>query len=532
LPSINEQEFDFIVVGGGSAGGWIARRLASQHVGRVALIEAGPASRDLRARVPNWYPRTFGTKLDWNYATEPQLGLSGRRIAWPRGRVLGGSGAINALIYLQAALADFERWGWKWAKPLLDVELLQHAPPESPHSWSKAFVAAAEEFGLQVVAPWTQSQLNACGLFSTTQRQGRRVHSAEQLHELEALQLFTNCRAERVVLERGRATGVQVEFEVGRGRRYLNAAKEVVLCAGVVGTPQLLWQSGIGGERHLRDVQIDCQLDLPAVGRNLQDHLVFPVVFETQQPSGLSRRSTPADRQLYRSTGSGLLASNIAEAGAVLALDQNFSVHTAAVGDTTELQIHFTPTHYLRYPRLASTDNHLTLAVTDLHPRSRGTLTPRLASSTLSHGPCVDVAIDPHYLEHPDDLERLLAGIEAARAIARQPSLGCCISSEQIPGSRRQDRRSLQRTIQTLAQSIYHPVGTCRMHVPHPHRSPETAVKESVVDGEFRVHGVDGLRIADASVLPDLPSGNTNAVTLLIAAQLCQLIRANQNAGV
>lgn len=532
MPLIDDAAFDFIVVGGGSAGGWIARRLASQHVGRVALIEAGPAASDVRSRVPNWYPRTFGTKLDWNYATEPQLGLSGRRIAWPRGRVLGGSGAINALIYLQAALADFERWGWKWAKPLLDVELLRHAPPESPHRWSEAFVAAAEEFGLQVVAPWTQSQANVCGLFSTTQRQGRRVHSAEQLHELKALQLFTNCRAERVVLEQGRATGVQVECEGGGGRRCLNAAKGVVLCAGVLGTPQLLWQSGIGGEQQLRDVQIDCQVDLPAVGRNLQDHLVFPVVFETQEPSGLSRRSTPADRQLYRSAGSGLLASNIAEAGALLALDQPSAGQPPTVTAAPGLQIHFTPTHYLRYPRLAATNNHLTLAITDLHPRSRGNLTPRLTSSTLGYGPSVDVAIDPHYLEHPDDLERLLLGLEAARAIARQPSLGCIISSEQIPGSRRQDPRSLQRSIKTLAQSIYHPVGTCRMHVPHLPRLPDLAMEESVVDGEFRVHGVVGLRIADASVLPDLPSGNSNAVTLLIAARLCQLIVADRNSGV
>ncbi len=532
MPPIDEAAFDFIVVGGGSAGGWIARRLASQHLGRVALIEAGAAASDVRTLVPNWYPRTFGTKLDWNFATEPQLGLSGRRIAWPRGRGLGGSGAINALIYLQAALADFERWGWEWAKSLLDVELLRHAPPESPHRWSNAFVAAAEEFGLQVVAPWTQSQSNACGLFSTTQRHGRRVHSAEQLHELKALQLFSNCRAERVLLQQGRARGVHVEFEGGGGRRYLSAAKGIVLCAGVIGTPQLLWQSGVGAAQLLRDLEIDCQVDLPAVGRNLQDHVVFPVVFETQQPSGLSRRSTPADRQQYRSTGSGLLASNIAEAGAVLPLDQNFSEHNVAPGATPELQIHFTPTHYLRYPRLASANQYLTLAVTDLHPRSRGTLTPRLVSPARGHGPRVDVAIDPHYLEHPDDVERLLVGIEAARAIARQPSLRRIISSEQLPGSRRQDRRSLQRSIQTLAQSIYHPVGSCRMHVSHPHRAPHTPVEESVVDEEFRVHGVVGLRIADASVLPDLPSGNSNAVTLLIAARFCQLIAAEGNAGV
>lgn len=250
--------------------------------------------------------------------------------------------------------------------------------------------------------------------------------------------------------------------------------------------------------------------------------MVYPVVFSTHAPDGLPRRSTPADRRLYRASGQGVLASNIAEAGALLSLDRH---RTASA---PELQIHFTPTHYLRYPKLASTDNHLTLAVTDLHPRSRGSLSPRLTAASQGNGARVDVAIDPHYLEHPDDLEHLLTGIETARAIAGQPSLNGIINAEQLPGSKRQDRSSLQRSIQTLAQSIYHPVGTCRMQVPQGCTTSraETAAQASVVDGEFRVHGIGGLRIADASILPDLPSGNSNAVTLLVAARLCQLIEA------
>jgi choline dehydrogenase len=531
LPSSDDATFDFLIVGGGSAGGWIARRLAAHRIGRVALIEAGSSSNDPRTRVPNWYARTFGTPLDWNFSTETQSELSNRRIAWPRGRLLGGSGAINALIYLQAASADFERWGWDWAPQWLDSQLhhnqltedklLPHAPPASPHPWSEAFVEAAAEFGLQITAPWSQSQPNTCGLYSIAQRQGRRAHSAEQLDVLAELQVFTNCHAERIELQRGRAVGLDVAF-AGEGSQRLSATRGIVLCAGVIGTPQLLWQSGIGCAQALHDVHIDCQVDLPAVGSNLQDHLVYPLVFSTHTPDGLRRRSTPVDRRLYRASGQGVLASNIAEAGALLSLNRD------CTASTPELQIHFTPTHYLRYPKLASTDNHLTLAVTDLHPRSRGSLTPRLAAASRGNGARVDVAIDPHYLEHPDDLERLLAGVEAARAIAGQPSLNRIISAEQLPGPKRQDKRSLQRSIQTLAQSIYHPVGTCRMQVPQGNEGSraETPAEASVVDGEFRVHGVEGLRIADASVLPDLPSGNSNAVTLLLAARLCQLIEA------
>ncbi len=524
-PIVRRTDFDYVIVGGGSAGGWIARRLATSNLGSVAIIEAGPRTDDVRTVVPNWYPKTFGTSLDWNLTTEPQAGLSGRRIPWPRGRLLGGSGAINAMIYLQPSADDLNRWGWDWAPALVDSSsgtspLLYHASPSSPHPWSERFVSAAVEAGLQYVAPWTQSTPDSCGMFATAVHQGKRVHTGQGLEALSNLQILSQCQATHIELQGQRAVAVHVEHTPGESER-LAARQAIVLCAGVVGTPQLLWQSGIGPSKQLSDLSIECHVDLPAVGENLQDHLAFPVVFETTDAVGLARRSTVGERNRYRSTGKGLLASNIAEAGALLSFTE--SQHPAC-SSPSDVQIHFTATHYLRYPRLASTTNYMSLTVTDLHPRSRGALTFQVDNSP-SHT-CVSPqkarlkpVIDPHYLIEADDLTRICRGVDAAREIAAQPSLRSRIKSELLPGARRADCQSMERSIRSLSQSMFHPIGTCRMQ-----SQGDSESRNSVVDGGFRVHGVTGLRIADASVIPDLPSGNTNATTLMIAARLCQLL--------
>lgn len=538
-----DAEFRYIVVGGGSAGCLIARRLAERQAGTVALIEAGPLSSDVRTVVPNYYPRTFGSSLDWGYATEPQNGLAGRRIAWPRGKLLGGSGAINALIFLQAASDDFRRWGWHWAEDLLREAnatnaLLHHQRPATPHAWSEAFVRAAAESGLQHLEILDQSQANVCGLFSVAQHTGRRVHTGQSIETHENLTVYSASHVERVCIQDQRATGV-----ILRGKQKdctLNATDEVILCGGAIGSPLLLMASGIGNANDLQALEIDCQHHLSGVGGNLQDHLVFPVIQQTNCDAGLQRRHARRARDQFRRLGTGDLASNIAEAGALLGSPNDATV---------EFQIHFTPTHYLKYPRTATQGNHFSLAVTDLHPRSRGRLSVKHATgageSASSHRNQVGLltpCIDPAYLSLEEDVQRMLKAIAWARELAKQPSLRACIEQEVLPGANRQNAKSLTRTIQAFSQSIYHPVGTCRMVTSSQADSSDatvgalrlreptldSAAEETVVNSEFRVHGIQGLRVADASVIPDLPSGNTNAVTLLLAARAAELVLAGE----
>jgi choline dehydrogenase len=510
-------EFRYIVIGGGSAGCLLARRLAERQSGTVALVEAGPVSSDVRTVVPIYYPQLFGSSLDWGFSTEPQPGLGGRQIAWPRGKMLGGSGAINAMIFLQPAEEDFRRWNWHWAaayeREATEGGLLPHQPLHTPHPWSEAFVQAGHESGLQIARHFERSLANSCGFFSLAQQSGRRAHTGLELSQLQNLTLFTSCQVQRVCIPADRATGVLIRDALQQTVTLL-ATDEVILCGGTIGSPLLLFASGIGSESELRQLGIHCQYPLKAVGANLQDHLVFPVVLEARTNMGLPRRHSRNAREQFRRMGQGPMVSNLAEAGALLG---------AAANNGSDFQIHFTPTHYLKYPRSPTKSNHFSLAVTDLHPLSRGRLSAaRTQTSNAATSPhTLAPRIDPGYLSDGEDLERMQSAIAWARHLAQQPSLQALVAQELMPGATRQNATSLRRTLMAFAQSIYHPVGTCRMVTPM-----ESSIEHTVVDAEFRVHGIDGLRIADASVLPDLPSGNTNAVTLILAARAADLILA------
>lgn len=519
-----ESDYDFIIIGGGSAGCLLARRLVESACGSVALIEAGPSASDgkvdVRTVVPAFYPRTFGSSLDWAYSTEPQTGLNGRCIAWPRGKTLGGCGAINAMIYLQAADSDFDRWsaascaGWDWQTvkqflssnrssrnycPVSDLPLAEIA---EPHPWSRAFIDACNAFGIRSRHPWLQAEQEACGFYSLTQFDGRRHHTGRQLAEMrpnKSQALIRGAVVKDLKVVGGRVTAVRLIDQSGRPSE-LNVNGEVILCAGTVGTPSILLRSGIGPADSLRDLGIAVHHDLPGVGENLQDHLMYPLVYRTHARDGLPVRFSLLDRKRFRSrqpeVGLGPLASNIAEAGAAWR-------NANSVTPNPDFQVHFTPTHYLKYPSSNAPTNCFTLAVNDLHPRSRGNV------ELASIDPCQAPRINPRYLEHADDVPRLLNAIAVCRELANQASLRLLIEDELLPSRRRADPTSILRSVQTFAQSIYHPVGTCRMG----------SDPKAVVDANLRVHGFTNLHVADASVLPDLPSANTQAVTLLVAAR-------------
>ncbi len=545
-----KREYDFIILGGGTAGCLLARLLIEANIGTVVLVEAGDGRRaigslpDVRSVVPALYPRTFGSELDWAYATTPQAGLNGRCIAWPRGKTLGGSSAINALIYLQAAPGDFNRWsnngcrGWDWQAlseqlpKSMEVTHLTESPArayssvsnacplsglllgdiQQPHRWSKAFVQACVESGFVEHSPWLQSANQSCGLFTLTQQNGRRHHTGQQLMAVlpnARLEVLRGVRVNKVNVAGDRVRSVELRDVASGGRSAsgifeLQASRRVILCAGTIGSPAILQRSGIGPADQLQRAGVQPLLDLPGVGANLQDHLVFPLIYRTRESSGLPARFDTVARHQYRTQnhadGYGPLASNIAEAGSL------FSMNSAAIPD---FQIHFTPTHYLKYPSRRAPTDHCSLAVTDLHPRSRGKL--------LISSPDPDRAprIDPAYLSDREDVPRLLKAIEAVREIANCSTLREVIAEEVLPGKRRSDPTTLQRAVERYAMSIYHPVGTCRMGTD----------SMSVVDGELRVQGLSNLHIADASVLPDLPSANTQATVLLIARVASEILK-------
>ncbi len=531
---MRKREYDFIILGGGTAGCLLAKLLVEANAGTVALIEAGVSGRreglppEVRTVVPAFYPRTFGSPIDWAYKTEPQAGLNGRRIAWPRGKVLGGSSAINALIYLQAAPADFNRWsangcaGWDWQAVVRRVPHLNQSNqpfvanrcPASdlplntittPHPWSKAFIQACIESGFVEHKPWLQSTDRSCGLFTLTMENGRRRHTGAQLlDELPNLNIdvISGMTVNKLNLVADRVSSVEL-LDSSNCAIQLQTSNRVILCAGTIGSPSILQRSGIGPADQLTRLGIQPHLDLPGVGANLQDHLVFPLVFRTNDYDGLPARFDAAARRQYREwidAGEYCpLASNIAEAGSV------YSIDTA---QTPDIQIHFTPTHYLKYPSRNAPINHCSLTVTDLHPRSRGKLLVRDAD------PNSVPLLDPAYLSDDEDVCRVLKGIDTVRAIASGAALRNLIVEEVLPGKRRIDASALMRSVKMYALSIYHPVGTCRMGVD----------PQAVVDSTLRVHGLSNLFVADASVLPDLPSGNTQAAALLIGRIASQLL--------
>ena len=538
--------FRWVIVGGGAAGCSLARRLVESGYGSVAIIEAGQATRDARTVVPAWYPRAQNTRIDWAYRTQPQSGLGGRRLAWPRGKCLGGSSAINALIYMLPARGDFERWsrqvGGHWQRGLAAIGLQLEAaaaavnlsdeivcpltqlplePVSETHPWCRAFVEAAAAAGnLQVRAPWLRSEADICGNYWLTAKKGRRRTTAsllpnvlpmwsEPTHEDQGLTLFTGCYVHRVLIERGRAVGVELSCpETPREQTVIRAEEEIILTAGTIGSPHLLLLSGVGPANELEQCDIRCQADSPFVGRNLQDHLTLPAVLQMKTASGLPTCFGPQERKRYRDHGAGGLASNIAEVGALIGHTKLPGASTEEATHTPAVQLHVTPTHYLRYPFLGSPANCMSIAVTPLHPASRGQLRLTGAANHLS------LEIDPQYLTESADAAEFISAHAWISELLSNSELGRLVEQRVIPQPHRCDEAGIMRSVRSMAQSIYHPIGTCRAG----------HLSSSVVDDTFRVHGVDNLRVADASTLPDLPSGNTCAATLVVAELAARII--------
>ncbi|MGS2720366.1 GMC family oxidoreductase [Paraglaciecola aestuariivivens] len=526
--------FDFIIVGAGSAGAVMAARLSENPQIKVCLIEAGSKDKNPLIHIPFGLSVLARIKhLNWHYYTSEQSQLNNRKLYWPRGKVLGGSSSINAMCYIRGVPADYNNWhqsgaqGWQWSKVLpyfkksekfqagaselhSDQGLLQVSELRHHNPLSNDFVKAAEVLGLNQVQDFNSLEREGLGFYQVTQTSGQRCSSAKAYLKPAMLRnnltVITEALVEKILVSEGRATGVQVKL-AGKSTQ-LSAGKEVILSAGAINSPQLLMLSGIGPAEHLQLKQIKVKRDLPGVGQNLQDHLDVIVQHKCKKPASyaVSLRKLPAYIQAafkYAFNRQGLFTSNIAEAGGF-----DKSQYSTELAD---LQYHFLPALLEDHGRTTVFGFGFGLHVCALYPKSRGHI--QLNSNRPDDPP----VIDPNYLSHKEDIKVLLAGLKRARKLLAAASLSHYQSWEVSPGKSLQSDEQLINFIKAQAQSIYHPVGTCKMG-----KADEAT---SVVDAELKVLGIKGLRVADASVMPTIVGGNTNAPTIMIAERCADFIK-------
>ncbi|MCC7198742.1 MAG: FAD-dependent oxidoreductase [Gammaproteobacteria bacterium] len=527
------QRFDYVIVGAGSSGCVLANRLSKDPGTTVCLIEAGPRDSSPLIHVPagviGMVP--FKNRLNWAFETVPQAGLNGRRGYQPRGRTLGGSSSINAMIYIRGHASDYDDWaaagnpGWGYADVLPYFKRSENqergadafhgaggelnvADAPSPARPSFAFIESARAAGLPENPDFNGAEQEGAGLYQTNQRKGRRCSSAAAfLRPAEArpnLTILTGCQATRVLLESGVATGV--EFD-NRGRREsVTATREVILAAGAFGSPQILMLSGVGPADELRRHSIPILHELPGVGANLVDHIDLALLYRSRSSElfgltpGAILRGAKGLWDLQRH-GTGMLTTNYAEAGAFLRTDPRLS--------RPDIQLHFVNGIVDNHARTMHYTYGMSCHVCVLRPKSFGTL--RLNSANPLDAP----SIDPAFLAHDDDVATLLAGVKAARAIMEGDPLARYRDEELYTAAARSDD-ALVQAIRNRADTLYHPVSTCRMGVD----------EMAVVDPALRVRGIERLRVADAAVMPTLIGGNTHAPAVMIAEKAAELILA------
>ena len=522
--------YDYIIVGAGSAGCVLANRLSADPACKVLLIEAGPRDTNPFIHMPAGIARLVNNRrLNWSYDTEPEPALGNRRLWWPRGKVLGGSSAINAMCYIRGVAGDYDRWadagaeGWQWDNVLpyfigsecntrggdslhgadgpLHVSDLRHVNP-----LSHAFIAAGQQAGWPLNHDFNGAVQEGIGLYQVTQKEGARCSSAAAyltpVLERPNLEVVTGALVERVSITNGRANGV--DYRTGARRVQARTGGEVLLCAGAVNSPQLLMLSGIGPAAQLQRHGIAVVLDQPGVGTNLQDHLDICTLYHTIPGVSYDRANElkiAFDYFLRGHRGAG--TSNVAEAG-------GFVRSRFAPDERADIQFHFVPAMLDNHSRNRLKGDGYTLHACYLHPRSRGHL--ELASADPAQPP----RIFANYLSDAEgfDLRMMVEAAKLSRDILRQPAFERWRRAPIHPAREDLDDAALEAFVRAKAETIYHPAGTCRM-------GNDAA---AVVDPQLRVNGIDGLRVVDASVMPTLVTGNTNAPTIMIAERTARMI--------
>jgi choline dehydrogenase len=516
-------EYDYIVVGGGSAGCVVASRLSENPDVKVLLLEAGARNDSALVRWPAGYSRLQGDKVRWEWSTVPQRHLNNRRLLFPQGKLLGGGSSVNSMVYIRGNQKDYDSWreqgneGWGYDDLLPyfrrseDNERFADrfhgtggpmgvSDQRLPIDLTRKFVRAAQEAGFAYNPDFNGRDQNGVGYYQVTQRAVRRSSTAAAFiypHETRPnLTVVTKTRAIRIGIENGRARSVDYVSPGSSRSATVRASAEIIVSAGAINSPKLLLLSGIGPASELRQQGIETIVDVPGVGKNLQDHMdVYCCVSLKERASynGHDRGPMAAWHGLqFLLFGTGPLTSNVCEGGAF--------VSTTGDNDWPDIQMHFLPAYVIDHGRVRVAGHGMTLNTAYLRPESRGQV------ALGSTDPMADPLIDPDFLSNPNDWRHSIEGFKLAREILAQPSFSKLYKAEHLPGKSVRTDAEITDYIRQWSKTDFHPVGTCKMG----------GDGMAVVDTDLKVRGVDGLRVIDASIMPTLVSGNTNAPSIMI----------------
>ena len=521
-----ESSADYVIVGAGSAGCVLANRLTEDPSVRVIVLEAGGADRSPNIKIPAAFAEQFHTKLDWDYYTEPEPHVDNRRLYLPRGKSLGGSSSMNAMLYVRGRPLDYDQWeqqgadGWSWEglRPyFLKAENDERGASEhhgvggpvniqnqrSPRHVNADFIKAAEACGIPRSADYNSPEQDGVGMFQTFQKNGRRWSCADAYlrpaMKRDNLEVITHAEVQRLELSGTRVTGVLYRR---RGKeRVARAGREVILSAGAFNSPQILMLSGIGPSEHLQEVGVPIAHELRGVGRNLQDHPFLTMMWEMSDTHSLYKADAPKNLAEWLLRRTGPLSSTVAESVAF--------VRTRPGLPAADMQFHVGAVYFENHGQEEYDGHCFVIAPTLLTAKSRGWV--KLRSADPGDKP----RILTNSLEHPDDVRSMIAGMRLAQKIAGTDPLKRKIIKALKPGDDLETDEDYHDHLRTRVELIYHPVGTCRIGKDD----------DAVVDPELRVHGLEGLRVCDASVFPVIPGGNTNAPVIAVAERAADLIK-------
>lgn len=532
--SNTKQEYEYIVIGGGSGGCVVANRLAKAGK-EVLLLEEGPADNSMFVHIPATFIRVIGTDRTFIYRSKASSELEGRATTIPQGRTLGGGSSVNAMVYIRGQAEDYNDWaksgcaGWEWENVLPVFKRaesnerlannyhgtqgsLKVSDAKHKHPLSLAFIRAAQEAGYPHNDDFNGESQAGVGFYQTTTVNGKRGSTAAtylaEVKDSPNVTILTNAKVQRLIIKGNQVTGVIYKNKNNK-EISVQAKNEVILTAGALASPKILMHSGIGPENVLRSVNIEPVKILDGVGKNYQDHLEISVYGRTKAPisllgqdKGLKAIKNGAQ---YFPFNSGLLTSTVVESGGF--------IDSTGEG-RPDIQFHVLPTLVGDADRDPIDGHGISINPCFLRPKSRGEV---VVTSNIPDEP---VEIDARYLTEPSDVDAMLRGLKVARDIIRQPSMSAIIEQELLPSSNKEATDDeLIEHIRKYAKTVYHPVGTCKMGIDD----------DAVVDPTLRVHGIDGLRICDASIMPSLVSGNTNAPTIMIAERCADFILSGSN---